>query len=554
MKKRQFSLLLCVLLSCCLTRDSALAYTDVPLEHWAAADIAKAEEYGLMKGMGDNIFGLGSKLDRAAFVTILGRMFSWESVSPDTPSYSDCSPSAWYYSAVEAAHAEGVTDETAKFRPSDPITREEMAVMLVRALGYQNLVDTAAVLTSPFADGAGNGYYTLAYDLGLTTGIRMADGTLRFLPSATATREEAAAMLVRVWERYSSKIDWLHGFYAFSSYSQISLTDQMDAVSVGWARISVDPETGPWLNSTSEGDNEWVKPQDSALVAGYLRANSTPCNLNVYASVWDTVTLPDGTVSNAAAEILRSEESRNQTIAAIVAASSDFSGITIDFEGMKNSLKDEFTSFMTSLRADLPSDKALYVCVQPDTWFDGFDYRALGEICDKVILMAHDYQWSSIPDYYVGTKNTDCPVTPFPEIYKALRSITDENTGVADRSKIALAISINSTGFQVDSNGLLLSTTFYNPSISTIITRLRQPDTQMYYSDYYRNPYIYYTTEDGSHYKVWYEDARSVKDKLDLARMFGINSVSLWRLGNIPAYNDVSLYYNVWEAVLNQRS
>ncbi|MPM04051.1 hypothetical protein SDC9_50321 [bioreactor metagenome] len=328
----------------------------------------------------------------------------------------------------------------------------------------------------------------------------------------------------------------------------------MDAVSVGWARISVDPETGPWLNSTSQGNNEWVPPQDPTLVTGYFKENNTPCNLNVYASVWDSVALPDGTASNAAAEILKSEESRRQTVAAIVAASPDWAGITIDFEGMKSSLKDEFTSFMTSLRAALPSDKTLYVCVPPDTWFDGFDYRALGEVCDKVILMAHDYQWSSIPDYYVGTDQTNCPVTPFPEIYKALRAITDEKTGVADRGKIALAISIASTGFQVDNNGLLLSTTFYNPSTATILLRLRQPGTQMFYSDYYRNPYIYYTAEDGSRYKVWYEDARSVTDKLDLARMFGITGVSLWRIGNIPAYDDASLNYNVWEAVLNQRS
>lgn len=65
----------------------------------------------------------------------------------------------------------------------------------------------------------------------MITGVAGAGGQLKFLPRDSATREEAAAMLVRVYERYTSKLDWLHGFYAFS-YSQIDLTASMDAVSV----------------------------------------------------------------------------------------------------------------------------------------------------------------------------------------------------------------------------------------------------------------------------------------------------------------------------------
>ena len=77
------------------------------------------------------------------------------------------------------------------------------------------------------------------------------------------------------------------------------------------------------------------------------------------------------------------------------------------------------------------------------------------------------------------------------------------------------------------------------------IARLAQPDTVVTYSEKYRNPYAVYTTEDGSRYKVWYEDAQSVADKLQLARMFGITGVPLWRVGTIPA----SSGYDVWSAV-----
>ena len=42
-------------------------------------------------------------------------------------------------------------------------------------------------------------------------------------------------------------------------------------------------------------------------------------------------------------------------------------------------------------------------------------------------------------------------------------------------------------------------------------------------------------------------------DKVGLARMFGITGVSLWRLGNVPDYNDAGLFYDVWENLLKQR-
>ena len=241
---------------------------------------------------------------------------------------------------------------------------------------------------------------------------------------------------------------------------------------------------------------------------------------------------------------------------ALAAAAADYAGITIDFEGMKSAdWRAPFVAFLTRLRAALPADKTLYVCVPPDDWYKGYDYRGIGEVCDKVILMAHDYQWTSVPDGYVGVRAPDSPVTPFSSIFRALSSITDAATGVQDRSKIALAISFGTAGFQVDGNGLLASQTIYHPAQATIARRLAQPDTVITYDGSDRNPCAVYTGDDGTvRYQLWYEDARSVTDKIELARMFGVNGVSLWRVGNIPSYaEDAALYYDVWPAILAQR-
>lgn len=46
-----------------------------------------------------------------------------------------------------------------------------MAVMLVKGLGYDNLVETAAAAASPFTDVTSNkGYINLAYDFGIVSG------------------------------------------------------------------------------------------------------------------------------------------------------------------------------------------------------------------------------------------------------------------------------------------------------------------------------------------------------------------------------------------------
>lgn len=525
--------------------SAAASFTDAQ-GHWAQEVVEKAEAYGLVEGKPDGTFGVGEEITRSQFVTVLCRMFGWDMVSPASPSYIDCPASAWYYSAVETARAHDVMDPSGAFRPEDYISRGEMAVMLVRALGYDTLAQDLSGLDLPFDDVKEDvGYMAIAYDIGMINGVEGPDGSLKFLPTHSATREEAAAMLVRVYERYISKTEWLHGFYAFSSYSQINLTADMDGVSVGWARMEYG-ENGPTLNSTSANGNDWVKPDDVTPATSYFESNQVPYNLSVFASAGDKITLADGTTTSTVAAVTGTPEARAQAIDALVTAAADYAGLTIDFEALKgDTIRKNYVTFMKDLREALPDDKTLYVCVQPDTWYTGYDYRGLGEVCDKVILMAHDYQWTSIPDSYVGTANTDSPVTPFASVYEALRDITDKDTGVQDVSKIALAISFGTAGFRVDENGRILETTIYHSAPTTLAQRLAQPDTVVTYSEKYRNPYALYTTEDGGHYKVWYENEQSVLDKLQLARMFGITGVSLWRLGTIPNYSG----YDVWTAV-----
>ncbi|MEG1858360.1 MAG: S-layer homology domain-containing protein [Pseudoflavonifractor sp.] len=549
MIRRTLTALVAVLLLSTISAAAAEGtnYSDVPPTDWSVPAIQKATEYGLMQGVGEGKFGFSRSMDRASFVKVLCSIFAWDPVAPAVPSYRDCKPEEWYYTAVETALANGVLEPGSFFRPKDDISREDMAVMVMRALDYDQLAASFAKTALPFPDvTAHQGYIALAYRFGILNGIPEAD-KLFFYPTRSAPREQVAAILVRTYEKHTAKIDWLHGFYAFNSYPQIDFTAKMDGVSVGWARMSIDPVNGPYLNQTSAGGNDWTLPKQSALATDTFKKNGTPYHLCVFSSGKDLSAL------------LATDQSQAQGVTALVAAAADYAGLTIDFEGLKEPSKAAFTAFMTALRTALPADKALYVCVQPPEWKigyagnNGYDFRALGQSCDKVILMAHDYQHTSLPTGYLGTGKTDNPPTPFAEVCNALSAITDPKTGVEDRSKIALAIAIASAGYEVDAAGNIASATLANPGIETLAKRLRQPEAVRGWSDVYRNPYLSYTVEDGKQYRVWYEDARSVSDKVTLAQMFGINGVSLWRIGNLPNDPDPALHYDVWGEILKDR-
>lgn len=191
------ALTLCLGLS--LPALAAGSYTDIPSGHWSAASVQRATQLGLFEGVGNGKFGRGQPITRAAFVTALVRLFDWEEVSPAKASFTDVSANRWFYTAVETARANGAfASDRGAFRPTDNITREEMAVMIVRSLDYASLAGAVSDSSCPFTDVTTNkGFITLAYDLGIVDGV----GGGKFAPARTATREQAAAMLVRLYDR-----------------------------------------------------------------------------------------------------------------------------------------------------------------------------------------------------------------------------------------------------------------------------------------------------------------------------------------------------------------
>ena len=198
-----------LLLALVMTTTLALAanksgYSDVPDKNWASQSIAQCKQYNLLQGIGGGKFGLGQKMTRAAYAAALCRLMGWQMLTPEKGNYTDNQDAKkWYYSAIETASAHDVfSGHSTTCRPNDPITREEMAAMTVRALGYSTLSGTVQD-ECPFTDVSTNpGYITLAWRMGLVVGMNLTT----FAPKSDTTREQAAAVLLRAYNGLKAKV------------------------------------------------------------------------------------------------------------------------------------------------------------------------------------------------------------------------------------------------------------------------------------------------------------------------------------------------------------
>lgn len=523
------------------------SYQDIPADSSLAGDIQKAVDYGLMNGYDNDTFGYADSMTRAQFVGVLYRMMSdqWgrHVTAPATPSFTDVPTDHIWYTQIEAAVQMDVLDAGGTFRPNAPITRGEMAEMLVRALGLRGaaeLCEKKAAL--PFTDVTSRkGYIIVAYDIGMTKGT----SATTFGPDLTATRGQAAAMLARIYEKLSQRATWAHGFYAISSYSQLDLTKRMEAVSAGWSRMTWDGSNA-LLATTSANGNEFAVPDGYENVAKTLADSDIPLNLNVFMDA-----------SGGVSALLASESGRTQAIEQIlgeltityqVYGDNPYSGVTIDFEGLRAADKQNFTTFLTELSAKVHDlGKTLYVCVSPvlstGSYYDGYNYSTIASLADKVILMAYDYDPKSLAGYEGTEYYKTAAQAPMDQVYWSLRTMVQQ---VGDPSKIVLGFSCKNVAWKIDEGGKLVDGTPVYPTNDTVWKRLQQSDTVTGWSDTYQMSYAIYTTEDGGRYFLWYQSSESVQAAANMASLLGVTGVSIWRIGNIPMYDTWH-----WAALLN---
>jgi len=550
-------------------------FSDVPEAHWAYEAVHYFRYLNFTEGNGGNKFGLGQSVKKSEFITMLVRVMGWELVSTENSSFSDVSKDKWYQPYVETAVAHGaILKETDSFNPDNQITRLEIAEAIVRGLGYEELAKQLKYLPSQFADVAEGAEYTnIVKDFGISNG----NGGTSFLPDSTAKKEEAVAMLTRMYQRLNSNIKELHAFYAIKSYDQAGMIQDLNSVSFGWSRLEYDASSNKLSVAVSNsGNSDFFIPEGYGEPINIAKQYNKPVQLNLFASNEMKVLNPTtGERLGIVERLLTDADAQSEVIGQVIQLLNStqvgndaisFDGIVVDFEILRGDTNSKlYNEFLSKLKAELVKyNKKLYVAVHPkrgngEAYYDGYDYRIIGEIADRIILMAHDYNAVNLTESEMAAGYNDTPLAPINEIYYALKAIADKNTGVADLSKVWLQISFDTAQWK-KIEGKIVNQSAFRPSYSQLRDRMlkNEPGSElkMNYSEKLQSPWLtYYNDSDGTDNIIWYEDSGSILSKIALAKMFGINGVSLWRLGNIPDFEESEgsgMNLDIWQTIKEQ--
>ena len=198
--KRFFSVALLGLLLCTwiLPAAQAAALTDLE-QHWSAGDVGKLIERGAVGGYPDGTFRPDATITRAEFAKILRQSLSLASVGGND--FADTA-NHWAVTDIHTLVSNQIlvpAEYGSLYGPDGAITRREIAIMLVRAMGLNDSATALSGQATAFADDANiqsydKGYLYLAKELGLVGGYE--DGS--FQPNNKATRAEACVMVVRL--------------------------------------------------------------------------------------------------------------------------------------------------------------------------------------------------------------------------------------------------------------------------------------------------------------------------------------------------------------------
>ncbi len=211
MKRKQtarlFSLLLAfVMLFGIAPTAFAAAYSDVADNAWYRTAVDYVSEHNLMAGTGGGNFEPETPMSRVMLVTVLHRIEGTPSVSGNG-GFSDVPENSYYTTAVAWAAENNIVAGvgSSRFAPHNLITREQFATILYRYADVKGYDISAFAAFDGYTDASQiSSFAENAMRWAVGSQIMQGSGG-RLTPSGSATRAQAAAMLMRFMENIAEE-------------------------------------------------------------------------------------------------------------------------------------------------------------------------------------------------------------------------------------------------------------------------------------------------------------------------------------------------------------
>ncbi|NOU95154.1 hypothetical protein GC093_18265 [Paenibacillus sp. LMG 31456] len=182
-------------------------------DSYAQKEIQSLVDGGIISGYEDGSFQPTKAMSRAELAKIIVLSQGLKENAEKASAFTDVDKNSWYRGFVGALVESGITQgtSTTSFSPDAKVTREELVVFFVRALGLEEgagkLAVDAKLSDLKEVSSWAQAHVSLAYKIGFVNGIENKDGTLKFSPKESAERQALARLAYEFKTNKSKFVD-----------------------------------------------------------------------------------------------------------------------------------------------------------------------------------------------------------------------------------------------------------------------------------------------------------------------------------------------------------
>lgn len=180
-----------------IMQQTSALFTDLDSVSWAESAIVEFAANGWVNGKSEGMFSPNDSITREEFVKMAVNVFGFYDADAQC-SFADTADGSWHYDYIASAASKGIVNGVSdtEFGVGSTITRQDMAVIIYRIAKLCGLQLTEDGEYLPFADEIHISEYAFEAVTELTkSGIINGADNNSFLPAGLATRAEAVKML-----------------------------------------------------------------------------------------------------------------------------------------------------------------------------------------------------------------------------------------------------------------------------------------------------------------------------------------------------------------------